>query len=103
MKNFNENDFIKQTKSELTADKIINDIYSKWWDKQGYTSIYYLGVVSQLKSMIRNMKDGMYLSKKGLLMIVADIKDHDVPEEIKTLVDDILEEFDYKDDNNEEK
>ena len=97
MIDLSEYKFIKRSKSELTSDKIVSDIYRKWWDEQGYTTIYYLGAISQLKSMVKNMKDSTTFSKKELLMIIADTKNYnDVPEEIKSLVNDILEEFDYK-------
>ena len=97
MIDFSEYKFIKRSKSELASDKIVSDIYRKWWDERGYTSIYYLGAISQLKAMVRNMKDDTSFTKKDLLMIIADTKNYnDVPDEIKSLVDDILEEFDYK-------
>lgn len=100
MIDFSEYKFIKRSKSELTSDKIVSDIYRKWWDEQGYTSIYYLGAISQLKVMVKNMKDSTSFTKNDLLMIIADTKNYkDIPEEIKNLVDDILEEFDYKENN----
>ena len=100
MIDFSEYKFIKRSKSELASDKIVNDIYRKWWDEQGYNSIYYLGAISQLKTMVKNMRDDTSFTKKDLLMIIADIKSwNDAPDEIKGLVDDILEEFDYKETN----
>lgn len=94
--------FIKKSKSELAADNIVNNIYRKWWDDQGYVTIYYLGAVSQLKSMVANMRDATSFTKKDLLMIIAKMKDYpESPDEIKTLIDNILEEFEYEENNNE--
>ena len=100
MINFNNYNFIKKSESELTQDEIMNGIYRKLWDEKGYTTVYYLGAISQLKAMVKNMKDNTSFSKKELLMIIADMKNYpEVPDEIKILVNDILEEFDYKENN----
>ena len=97
MIDFSEYKFIKRSKSELASDKIVSDIYRKWWDEQGYMSIYYLGAISQLKSIVKNMNDNTSFTKKDLLMIIASMKNYpEAPDEIKKLVNDILEEFDYK-------
>jgi hypothetical protein len=90
-------EFIKRPKSDLATDEIMSNIYRKWWDEQGYTTVYYLGAISQLKAMVKNMKDTTSFTKKDLLMIIANTKNYpEAPDEIKNLVDDILEEFDYK-------
>lgn len=97
MIDFNDYKFIKKSKSELAADKIMNDIYRKLWDEQGYTTVYYLGAIVQLKAMVKSMKDTTSFTKRDLLMIIAGMKNYpEAPDEIKSLVDDILEEFDYK-------
>jgi len=94
---FYKYNFIKKTKSDLASDAILNNIYRKLWDERGYQSIYYLGAINQLKVMIKGMRDDGSFTKKDLLMILASQKKYaDAPEEIKSLIDDILEEFDYK-------
>jgi hypothetical protein len=97
MINFNDYKFIKKSKSELTVDEIMQNIYRKWFNGQGYATVYYLGAISQLRAMVKNMKDSTSFTKKDLLMIIASMKIYpDMPDEIKNLADDILEEFDYK-------
>ena len=89
--------FTKKSKSDLASDAILNNIYHKMWDDRGYTTGYYLGVVNQLKSMIKGMRDDHTFSQKDLLMLLASSKNYDeTPDEIKSLIDDILEECNYK-------
>ena len=97
MINFNDYEFIKRPKSDLAADKILSNIYHKWWNDKSYNTVYYLGAIAQLKAMVKGMKDGAYVTKKDLLRIIAKTKTYpEVSNEIKNLIDDILEEFDYK-------
>ena len=89
--------YIKKSKSELAQDAILSNIYQKMWDDGGYQSIYYLGAINQLLCMINGMRDNYSFTKKDLLMIIAATKQYDdAPDEIKSLIDEILEEFDYK-------
>lgn len=89
--------YIKKSKSELAEEAILNNIYHKMWDDRGYQAIYYLGAINQLKVIIEKMRDNYSFTKKDLLMILASQKQYsDAPDEIKSLIDDILEEFDYK-------
>ena len=98
MINLSDYEFIERPKSELAADNIINDIYRKFWDEHGYMSIYYLGAISQLKSIVKHMKDTTSLTKHDLLTIIAGMKNYpEAPDNIKSLIDTILEEFDYED------
>lgn len=102
MINFNDYKFIKKSESELTQDEIINGIYRKLWDEKGYTTVYYLGAIAQLKAMVKGMKNSTLYSKRELLMMIAAMKNYpEVPDDITNLVNDILEEFDYKENNNE--
>lgn len=97
MIDFNDYKFIKKSKSELAADKIMSDICRKLWDEQSYATVYYLGAIAQLKTMVKNMKDTTSFTKKDLLMIIASVKNcPEAPDEIKNLADDILEEFEHK-------
>ena len=94
---FNQYKFIRKSKSELAADEIVQNISRKLWDEKGYNTIYHLGAIMQLKCMIKGMKDDYSLTKSDLLAILASSKNYDdAPDEIKNLIDDILEEFDYK-------
>lgn len=82
-----------KTKSESESDRIIHNII---WNN-GYGTVYYLGMIHQLAGIARVMKESTYLTKKDILMLIASYKEHeDVPNEIKELVDIILDEFNYK-------
>jgi hypothetical protein len=94
---FNQYKFLKKSKSELAVDEIIQSISRKLWDEKGYNTVYHLGAIVQLKCMIKGMKDDYSLTKNDLLAILASAKSYDdASEEIKSLIDDILEEFDYE-------
>lgn len=94
---FNKYKYIKKSKSEMATDEILNNIYRKMWDNRGYQSVYYLGAINQLKVMIQGMMDDYSFTKKDLLAILASQKKcSDAPDEIKSLIDDILEEFESK-------
>ena len=99
---FYKYNFIKKSKSELATETILNNIYHKMWDDRGYQSVYYLGAINQLKGMIKGMRDDYSFTKKDMLMILASQKKcADAPDEIKSLIDDILEECDYKENPND--
>jgi hypothetical protein len=93
----NQYKLIEKSKSELAADEIVQNISQRIWDNQGYNNIYWMGAVLQLKVMIRAMKSGDCLTREDLLRVMAMTKKNEgVSDEIKSLIDDILEEFDYK-------
>ena len=93
----NEYKILKKTKSEIAADEIVQNIHNKLWNESGYTTIYRLGSIIQLKAMVESIKYcGSYTKEDLLKMISLNKKYDDVSDEIKSLVDDILEEFDYK-------
>ena len=94
---FNKYKFIKKSKSELASDEIVNNLSRKLWNDSGYNIAYLLGIVNYLKAMASNMRDTDYYSKKDLIMLISSIKDSDDnPDEIKTLVDIVLEELKEK-------
>ena len=96
------NDFDKykiteKSKFELASEDITLGIYNKIWGELGYNSIYYLGAVSFLRSMVKSLNRRDEYTKMYLLDVINSIKQiEDIPDNIKTLVDVTLEEFEYK-------
>lgn len=89
--------FIKKSKSELASDEIVNNLSRKLWNDSGYNIVYLLGIINYLKNMVTAMRDSDYYSKKDLMRLIASFKDgDDYPDEIKSLVDTILEELEVK-------
>lgn len=99
---FSKYKFIKKSKSELAADEIVQNISRKLWNDQGYNEIYRLGAIIMLKMMIKTLRHSDSYTKKDLLMVLASQKNYDdVSDDIKNLIDNILEEFDHKEANHE--
>ena len=96
------NDFYKykiteKSKFELAADEITLGITNKIWGELGYNSVYYLGAVGFLRSMAKSIGKRDEYTKMYLLDVINSIKQIDgAPENIKELVDVVLEEFEYK-------
>lgn len=94
---FDKYKFIKKSKSELASDEIINRISQKLWDDSGYNVVYMLGVINYLSAMAKQMRSYDTYSKKDLITLIASIKNgNETPDEIKNLVDIVLEELDKK-------
>jgi hypothetical protein len=86
--------FIEKTKSELATDEIVNNLSRKLWNDSGYNVAYFLGIVNYLKAMATQMRSHDSYSKKDLMMCIACIRDGtEIPDEIKKLVDIVLEEL----------
>ena len=82
-----------KTKSETESDRIMHNLL---WNN-GYGIMYYLGAIRQLAGIARIMRESTHLTKKDILMTIASYKENkDVPNEIKELIDIVLDEFDYK-------
>lgn len=94
---FNKYKFIKKSESELASDEIINNLSRKLWNDSGYNIAYMLGVVNYLSAMAKQMRSYDALMKKDLVRCIECIKDgNETPEEIKRLVDIVLEELKEK-------
>lgn len=94
---FDKYKFIKKSKSELASDEIINRISQKLWNDSGYNVIYMLGVINYLSAMAKQMRSYDTYSKKDLIALIASIKNgNETPDEIKNLVDIVLEELNKK-------
>ena len=94
---FDKYKFIKKSKSELASDEIINRISQKLWDDSGYNVVYMLGVINYLSAMAKQMRSYDTYSKKDLITLIASIKNgNETPDEIKNLVDIVLEELNEK-------
>ena len=97
MNEFMKYKFIKKSKSELASDEIVHNLSRKLWNDSGYNIVYLLGIINYLKGMATAMRDSDYYSKKDLMRLIASFKDDDDnPDEIKSLVDIILEELEEK-------
>ena len=89
--------FIKKSKSELETDKLIDNVTRKLWNDNGYFTIYYLGAINQLKPIAEGLGPYGSINRDDILRLINSFKTNDdAPDEIKTLVDMILDEFDYK-------
>ena len=89
--------YIRKSESELAADEIINNLSRKLWNDSGYNVAYMLGVVNYLSAMAKHLRDCDYYSKKDLIVLITSIKDgNETPDEIKKLVDIVLEELKEK-------
>lgn len=87
----------ERSKFELASENITFGIYNKIWGEFGYNSIYYLGAVSFLRSMVKSMHRRDEYTKAYLLDVINSVKQIEgVPDNIKELVDVVLEEFEYK-------
>ena len=94
---FDKYKFIKKSKSELASDEIINRISRKLWDDSGYNVVYMLGVINYLSAMAKQMRSYDTYSKKDLITLIVSIKNgNETPDEIKNLVDIVLEELNKK-------
>lgn len=89
--------YIKKSKSELETDKLIDNITHKLWNDNGYFVIYYLGAINQLKPMAEALGPYGSINRDDILMLINSFKtNNDAPDEIKNLVDMILDEFNDK-------
>ena len=94
---FNKYKISERSKFEIASDEITLGIYNKLWDELGYNSMYYLGAVGFLRSMAKSLNRRDKYMKKYLLNVINGIKQIEgVPDNIKELVDVVLEEFEYE-------
>ena len=97
MNEFNKYKFIKKSESELASDEIVNKLSNKLWKDSGYHIAYMLGVVNYLSGLAKQMRSYDALSKKDLIRCIELIKEgNETPDEIKNLVDIVLEELNEK-------
>ena len=88
----------ERSKFELASDNITLGICNKLWGELGYNSIYYLGAVSTLRGMAKTMNHPRdEHMKRYLLDVINSIQQMEgVQNNIKELIDVVLEEFEYK-------
>lgn len=91
---FNKYKFIKKSESELASDEIVNNLSRKLWNDSGYNVAYMLGIVNYVSALVKQMRDDDFLTKKNLIKFIATLKEgNETPDEIKKLVDIVLEEL----------
>lgn len=89
--------YIKKSNSELETDRLVNNISYKLWNDNGYQTVYYLGIITELKMLAKALGSHRTINKTDVLEIINAFKaNKNVPDEIKNLINMILEEFDYK-------
>ncbi len=89
--------YVKKSNSELEIDKLIDNVTCKLWKDNGYFTIYYLGAINELKMIAGCLRKHDTLNRDDILKLINSFKENDkVTDEIKNLVDMILDEFDYK-------
>ncbi len=93
--NFDER-YMNMSKSDIMSQDITNNITKKLWEQSDYGTMFYLGVISSLKSLAIACKNNCYIDREACLNMISLYKQYNVPDEIKELIDTIFEEFDYK-------
>ena len=94
---FNKYKISERSKFEIASDEITLGIYNKLWGELGYNSMYYLGAVGFLRSMAKSHDRRDEYMKEYLLNVINSIKQIEgVPDNVKELVDVVLDEFEYK-------
>jgi hypothetical protein len=96
LKEFNKYNFIEKSKSELEADRILLDVQNKWFVGLGYETIYKLGAIHELKTIAKALEKYKTIDLNTILTVLATFKESD---DVSDLVNMILEEFDYKENN----
>lgn len=92
--------FVEKSKSEIEADRILTDIQNKWFVGLGYETVYKLGAIHELKTIAKTLDKYNTIDQNTVLTALATFKKS---EDVADLVSMILEEFKYKENNNEEK
>ena len=94
---FKKYKYIKKSNFELESDHIIDNISRKMWRNSEYLKIYYLGILHQFYAIAEGLGPHGTINRDNILMLINTFKTNDdAPDEIKNLVNMILEEFDYK-------
>ncbi len=93
----NKYKFIKKSESELASEEIVNKLSNKLWRDSGYHIAYMLGVVNYMSALVKQMRDYDILTKKDLIKFISALKEgNETPDDIKNLVDIVLEELKAK-------
>jgi hypothetical protein len=92
-KELNKYNFVEKSKSELEADRIFTDIQNKWFVGLGYETIYKLGAIHELKAIAKTLEKYKTIDLNTVLTALSTFKES---EDVSDLVNMILEEFDYK-------
>ena len=100
LKELNRYNLVEKSKSELEADRILSDIQNKWFVGHGYETIYKLGAICELKTIAKVLDKYKTIDLDTILAALATFKDS---EDVSDLVNMILEEFNYKENEYETK
>lgn len=89
--------YLNMLESERESEKIMQSLCRKLWNDSGYAVAYWLGAVNQLKCIARSLKGSHALDRHCCLEFMKTFKTiEDVPDEVKNLIDIILDEFEDK-------
>lgn len=93
----NKYKYTNKSKYELETDRLTDNVTRKLWNDNGYFTIYYLGAINQLRVIAEALGQYGSINQDDILMLINSFKTNDdAPDEIKHLVDMILDEYDYK-------
>lgn len=82
------------SESGRESEKIVQSLCFKLWKDSGYAVAYWLGAVNQLKFMAQSLKGSYAFNRECCLEIIKNLKTtEEVPDEVKNLIDTILNEF----------
>lgn len=85
------------SESGRESEKIVQSLCLKLWKDSGYAVAYWLGAINQLKFIAQSLKDSCVLDRHCCLEFMKTFKTtEDVPDEVKNLIDIILDEFEDK-------
>ena len=89
--------FIKKSKYDLACDKVTDNIFNLMFERAGYYSIYYLGIVQYLKRLIESVGDNGSYGKQEFLEMLNSFKTMDsIPDDVNDVIELTLSEFGYQ-------
>lgn len=89
--------YFNMSESERESDKIMQSLCRKLWKDSGYETAYWLGAINQLKFIAQSLKGSNVIDRRCCLAFMKTLKTtEDVPDEVKNLIDTILDEFKNK-------
>ena len=92
--------YIKKSNFELSRDKAFNKINIKLWENSGILTAYYMGIIDELKGLAEIAKPEITLKRNDFLKLIEGLLDGDnVPDDVKTVIEEVFKEFNYEPSN----
>ena len=92
---FDKYKWIKKSKSELETEKILSTINNKFWNDNGFMTIYSLGAILQLETIAKILSKYDRITKHDILVLIKSFEEYD---DVANLAATILEKYEYKED-----